>query len=82
MTQKTRTNALILWFLFGIFGGHRFYVGKVWTGFLYLFTFGLFGFGTLIDFIRICTGDFTTKDGQFMPWSNRPAAPAVGAETK
>lgn len=52
------------------------------ANFLYMFTFGLFGFGTLIDFIRICTGDFTTKDGQFMPWSNHPAAPAVASETK
>jgi len=39
---------LLLVFL-GVFGVHRFYMGKLWTGLLYLLTFGVFGFGYLYD---------------------------------
>lgn len=74
MTQKTRTTALILWLLVGVFGGHRFYVGKVGTGLLWLFTFGLFGLGVLVDLVLILTGAFTTKRGEYLPWTNRPQA--------
>ena len=38
--------------LFGIFGAHRFYLGKIGTGLLYLLTAGLFGFGIVYD---VCT---------------------------
>jgi TM2 domain-containing membrane protein YozV len=40
---------LLLTFL-GVFGIHRFYLGKVFTGLLYLFTGGLVGLGVLYDF--------------------------------
>ena len=48
-------TAYILWIFgfFGIFGVHRFYLGKVGSGLLYLFTFGLFGFGQFIDLFLI-----------------------------
>lgn len=36
-------------FLFGWFGAHKFIQKKYGQGFLYLFTFGLFGIGWLID---------------------------------
>ena len=39
---------LLLTFL-GVFGIHRFYLGKWITGLLWLFTAGLFGFGWLYD---------------------------------
>jgi TM2 domain-containing membrane protein YozV len=45
---------LLLTFL-GVFGVHRFYMGKWLTGLLYLFTFGLFGFGILYDFCTLNT---------------------------
>lgn len=34
----------------GLFGLHRFYMGKIWTGLLYLFTGGLFLIGYLYDY--------------------------------
>lgn len=39
---------LFLGFL-GAFGVHRFYMGKIGTGLVYLFTAGLLGFGWLYD---------------------------------
>ncbi len=43
--------AYLFWLpsLTGIAGLHRFYLGKPLTGFLYLITMGLFGFGTFYD---------------------------------
>ena len=48
---KDKGVALLLSFFFGWFGAHKFYEGKVIMGLIYLFTFGLFGIGNLIDFL-------------------------------
>lgn len=60
--------ALICWFA-GIFGVHRFMVGKVWTGALMLIlslsVVGLIvtGIWAIVDFIVIVAGNFTDKNG-------------------
>ena len=41
--------AWILLTFFGLFGIHRFYMGKLVTGIVYLLTGGLFGIGWLLD---------------------------------
>jgi len=45
--------AWILLTFLGVFGIHRFYMGKIFTGLLYLFTGGLFFLGVLWDFITL-----------------------------
>lgn len=42
--------AWILLTFLGFFGIHRMYMGKWFTGIIYLLTFGFFGFGYLYDF--------------------------------
>ena len=65
-SSKSRLVALLLCFFLGIIGVHRFYVGKVGTGILYIFTFGGFGFGWLIDLIRIACGVFRDSQGYYL----------------
>lgn len=62
----SRGMALILAFVacFGVSGIHRFYVGKIGTGILWLLTGGCFGIGTLVDIIMIVSGSFTDIDGK------------------
>ena|SRR5210317_227400 len=55
---------LLLAFLLGVIGAHRFYVGKTGTGILMLLTFGGLGIWLLIDLILIVTGQFTNKNGE------------------
>lgn len=63
---KNRTAVVLLCFFLGWLGIHRFYVGKIGTGLLWLVTFGLFGVGVLIDFIVALIGSFTDKSGAFV----------------
>jgi TM2 domain-containing membrane protein YozV len=65
MTQfsdKSRIVALLLCWFLGIFGVHRFYVGKVGTGVLQLVTIGGLGIWTLIDLILV--GSFRDAQGR------------------
>ena len=50
---KNKWTSFTLCLLLGYFGAHKFYEGKVGTGFLYLFTFGLFGVGWIVDTITL-----------------------------
>ena len=50
---KNKWVALLLWFLLGLVGGHKFYEGKVGMGILYIFTGRLFGIGMIVDFITL-----------------------------
>ena len=63
VSSKSKIAALLLCFFLGALGIHRFYVGKVGTGIIWLFTGGLFGIGALIDFIMIICGAFKDKYG-------------------
>jgi TM2 domain-containing membrane protein YozV len=58
--------AFILSTFVGIFGIHRFYVGKVGTGVLMIFTLGGLGIWALIDFIMIVVGNFRDKEDRVL----------------
>jgi TM2 domain-containing membrane protein YozV len=61
-SPRSRLAALLLCWFLGIFGAHRFYVGKVGTGIVQLLTLGCFGIWTFIDFIMIIVGAFKDKE--------------------
>jgi len=63
-SDKSRLAALLLCFCLGVFGVHRFYVGKIGTGLLQLVTIGGLGIWSLVDFILIAVGAFTDKQGK------------------
>ena len=53
--EKRSWIAYLLWFLclLGVCGAHRFYVGEIGWGVVYLLTFGFCGFGQFIDLFTI-----------------------------
>lgn len=63
VSNRSWKTTFWLSFFLGYLGVHRYYVGKIGTGILYNLTFGLFGIGSLVDFIKICCGKFTDKQG-------------------
>lgn len=53
LRPKNKWVAFLLCLFLGMFGGHKFYEGKIGMGIVYLFTGGLFGIGWLIDCIAL-----------------------------
>ena len=64
--RKSKMTALVLCILgfFGIAGLHRMYVGKVGSGILHFFTYGICVIGTVVDLIAILSGGFRDSYGQ------------------
>jgi len=69
-SDKGFVPTLVLCFLLGGFGIHRFYVGKKGTGILMILTLGGLGIWALIDLIMIATGKFTDSDGLLIKAQN------------
>ena len=63
-SNKSRAVALALCIPLGVFGAHRFYVGKIGSGVGMLLTLGGCGIWSLIDLIMIITGKFTDAQGR------------------
>ena len=63
-SPKSRLAALFLCFFLGVFGVHRFYVGKIGTGILQVITLGGLGIWSMIDFIIIAVGAFKDTEGR------------------
>lgn len=62
-SQKSKGVALVLCALLGYMGIHRFYVGKIGTGILWLLTLGCFGIGWIVDIVMLCCNKFADKSG-------------------
>ncbi len=65
-SDKDFTAAALICFFVGIFGAHRFYVGKTGTGILQLLTLGGLGIWSLVDLILILLGKFTDGRGRLI----------------
>ncbi len=53
MKEREIWVAYLLWFLLGLLGVHKFYLGKMGWGILYIFTGGSFLIGWLVDIFTI-----------------------------
>ncbi len=74
-SEKSRAVALALCIPLGVFGAHRFYVGKIGTGLLQLLTLGGLGLWYLYDLITIASGEFRDGDGRRVSlWDPEDAA--------
>lgn len=60
---RSKKKTFLLCLFFGYLGFHRYYVGKMKTGFLYMLTLGLFGIGWIADLIAISHNSFTDSFG-------------------
>lgn len=66
ISPYSKVVVLLLSIFLGGLGVHRFYVGKIGTGLLMLFTAGGAGIWYIVDIIVIATGHFTDKQGRFI----------------
>nr|NLD39909.1 NINE protein [Actinomycetales bacterium] len=64
VSRRSRLLALLLCYFLGVFGAHRFYVGKMGTGVLWLLTLGIFGLGWLVDLVLVAVGAFRDIEGR------------------
>lgn len=63
--KPSQLIALLLCLFVGGLGIHRFYLGYTWQGVVQLLTAGGCGIWSLIDLIRIITGDLKPKNGGY-----------------
>lgn len=62
-SPKSRLVSQLLAFFLGVFGAHRFYVGKIGTGIAMAASFGGLGIWWLYDNIMIVSGSFRDAEG-------------------
>ncbi|HET9152402.1 MAG TPA: TM2 domain-containing protein [Gemmatimonadales bacterium] len=65
-SEKSRTVALALAFVLGVFGAHRFYTGRTGSGIVMLLTLGGLGLWWLFDLIVVAAGGFRDADGRLV----------------
>jgi TM2 domain-containing membrane protein YozV len=71
-TEKDKGVAYLCWVacFVGFAGVHRLYQGKIGTGFLWMFTWGLFGVGQFIDLFTL--GRQIEEHNRMLPAGNAP----------
>ena len=63
--DKSFLVTVLLWAFLGGLGIHRFYLGHIGIGVLYLLTGALCGIGWIIDCIKLFSGTLQPKDGKY-----------------
>jgi hypothetical protein len=75
--MKSKLVSTLLNGFLGGWGIHRFYLGKIGTGIIWLLTGGCFGIGTIVDMFKHAKNTMTDKNGQplkaddcpnWLPW--------------
>ena len=83
ISDKSRLVALVLAVLLGVFGGHRFYTGRVRSGLLMLCTVGGLGIWALYDMIVIAAGGFRDAEGRLVhDWEVDPDRQVSGGSSE
>ena len=62
VSDKRRLTAILLCLILGLFGGHRFYLGRTGTAWLQMLTIGGLALWMLADLLLLITGEL--KDGE------------------
>jgi hypothetical protein len=76
-SDRSRSVALVLGLLGGIFGLHRFYAGRPKSAVVMVLTVGGLGFWWLYDLVMLVAGEFRDVDGRMI--RNWPVAEVVSA---
>jgi hypothetical protein len=79
VSDKSRLAATLLALFTGLFGGHRFYVGKVGSGILQLCTLGGMGIWWMADIVLVASGEFRDVTGKrVLRWTDEELALSSG----
>ena len=74
-SERSRSVALVLGMLGGVFGLHRFYAGRTQSGIIMAITFGGMGMWWLYDMVMLVSGEF--RDADDLPLRNWQVAETV-----
>ena len=74
-SEKSRGVATVLASLLGVFGAHRFYLGKPESGALMALSLGGLGIWWLYDLILVASGSFRDNEGRLVTrWNTEEAS--------
>jgi TM2 domain-containing membrane protein YozV len=77
VSERSRSVALVLGLMGGVFGLHRFYAGRTQSGVAMVITFGGLGIWWLYDMVTLVAGEF--RDADDLPLRNWHVAETVAA---
>jgi TM2 domain-containing membrane protein YozV len=82
-SERSRSVALILGVLGGVFGFHRFYVGRPQSAVFMALTFGGMGMWWLYDMVMILAGEFQDREGlRIRNWNVAETAGMAGVNSR